>query len=181
MTLLQKQNLLNELKNSNKQAFNLLFNYYYKILTNHAFEFVLNYEVAKDISQEVFVKLWETRKKLPNVENLESYLFTSTRNAAFDYIRREKNRNEFESYIINRSLELFDGNSKQEFDELSQVIANCLDNLSNTSKEIYHLKMNGKKNQEVSELLNISIKTVEKHSTIYKKALKISLNEYFNN
>ncbi len=45
---------------------------------------------AEDVVQEVFLKLWTTRSALSDIENLEAYVTTMTKNACFDKIKLKK-------------------------------------------------------------------------------------------
>jgi RNA polymerase sigma factor (sigma-70 family) len=60
-----------------------------------AVSYIKNEEEAKDIVQEVLMKLWETRSELKKVNSLESWCMTLTRNKSLDALKRAgRKRNE---------------------------------------------------------------------------------------
>ncbi len=69
-------------------AFSGLVARYRNQVFGHALLFVKSHETAEDLAQEIFVKVWVHRDKLPGVENFRRYLFILCRNHLVSYLRR---------------------------------------------------------------------------------------------
>jgi RNA polymerase sigma-70 factor (ECF subfamily) len=70
-----------------------------------AMGFLKNKEIAEEIVSDVFVKIWNNRKNLPNVKNIKSYLFISVKNGCLSHLRKTKTKNiisidEFEDFVF---------------------------------------------------------------------------------
>ncbi|MDX5345987.1 MAG: sigma-70 family RNA polymerase sigma factor, partial [Hymenobacteraceae bacterium] len=68
-------------------AFESLFRSYYSGLCHFALKFVRDKETAEELVQDLFVHLWENRHTLQISGSVKSYLFTATRNRAFNYLK----------------------------------------------------------------------------------------------
>src|ERR1700754_4554696 len=73
-----------------QSAYKELFAHFFKSLQQFAASFVRSPEVAEEIVSDVFIKVWKKRAGLNRIHNLKLYLFISTRNGAFNYLRTQK-------------------------------------------------------------------------------------------
>ncbi len=73
-----------------EEAFDFIFRKYYKVLTIQAIRFVNDQDTAQSLVQDCFVRFWEKRFELSNVEDLYSYLFFMVRNRCIDHIREQQ-------------------------------------------------------------------------------------------
>lgn len=72
-----------------EEAFDFIFRKYYKVLTVQAIRFVHDQDSAQSLVQDCFVRFWEKRRQLSNIEDLYSYLFFMVRNRCIDHLREE--------------------------------------------------------------------------------------------
>ena len=79
--------LFTQMKLGKEDAFDFIFRKYYKILTIHAIRIVHDQDSAQSLVQDCFVKFWEKRNELQNIEDLYSYLFFMVRNRCIDFLR----------------------------------------------------------------------------------------------
>lgn len=171
--------LYEELKRGKEYAFDFLFNYYYPGLCVYAQNMMsLSEELAKDIVQDVFVKLWDDREKLNIQFSVRSYLFVSVKNKCFDVLRK-KNRDikvqelSNEHDVADESFETF------VLSELETLFNKSLNKLPERCREVFELsRINGLKNREIAVKLNISEKTVENQVTKALHILKEELKDY---
>lgn len=155
-----------------KQSFEVLFKTHFKSLTFFALEYVKDYDVAREIVQEVFVNLWEKRSSIDPAKSPKSYLGTSVRNRCLNHLRDNK---KFNLDILDmEGLGSDDEYIEQEAlitDELKAKIEEITRGLPDKCREIFLLsRVENKKYREIALELNISVKTVE---TQMSKALKI--------
>ena len=75
---------------NNQQAYSELFLHFYPSLQQFAFSFLKSKQLSEEAVSDVFIKIWENRKTLHTITNLKFYLFTSTRNTALNYLKKQE-------------------------------------------------------------------------------------------
>ena len=132
-----------------------------------------DHEMASEIVQQVFVKTFENKDKLNPNYSLKSFLYKSTFNKFIDMYRKKKATSALhEQYYF--LLEQLTSNEDDMSDKL-KLMNLKIESLPSRTKEIFCLsKQSGLSNVEISEILDISLKTVEGHIT---KAFKLLRNE----
>ena len=162
---------------------------YFSKMKYFAKEYVISEEDAENIVQDVFVELWENKKMLNMHMNLIAYLFTTIKNKCLNHLRHKLVVQETasklqEEYTISLrmnldSLEAFDNNLFSDQD-IEKIISRALDTLSEKCRTIFIMsKIEGKKQKEIAQELNISINTIETQMGIAYKKLRIELKDYF--
>ena len=69
-----------------KKALALLFQRYYEELFNYGKKLTNSKNITEDCLQDLFLRLWINREKLPEIKNLKAFLLTSIRNQLIDYL-----------------------------------------------------------------------------------------------
>ena len=162
---------------------------YFSKMKYFAKEYVISEEDAENIVQDVFVELWENKEMLNMHMNLIAYLFTTIKNKCLNHLRHKLVVQETasklqEEYTISLrmnldSLEAFDNNLFSDQD-IEKIISRALDTLSEKCRTIFIMsKIEGKKQKEIDQELNISINTIETQMGIAYKKLRIELKDYF--
>ncbi len=156
-----------------EKIFENLFKTYFPRLKSFSFKFVVDQDVAEDLVQEVFLKIWENRGNI-RVETFHSYVFTMVRNSCLNYIKHKN--------IVGNTIDEGDVNLKEEalyyvdffsdphhqtiFNELKQEIAKVMDTFPEQTRIIFELsRFKGLKNHEIADTLGVTQRTVEKHIT----------------
>lgn len=163
--------LFDQIKSGDQKALELLFSIYFPRLNDFARNVVKDDVISQDIVQEVFVKVWEKRTDIESI-NLEAYLFRLVRNRCIDYIKHLK-------VVSNRMQEIQISSKYEELyridfvgdepyvlieQELKLKIEKTIQSLPDRCREVFIMsRMDGLKNKEIAEKLNISIKNVERH------------------
>ena len=158
--------LVERLKKGEEEAFIYLVDRYNRRLFGYAMTLTSDHAQAEDILQNVFLRTWEQRKKLDIKSSLQNYLFKSVYNEFINQYK--KNRS---TMILEQKY--FEGLERavilQEDSSVEKVIAritNEIHNLPPKCKEVFLLsRKEGLTNLEISEHLNVSIKTVEAQLT----------------
>ena len=163
--------LFDQVKSGDQKAFELLFSIFFARLNDFARRVVKDDSVSQDIVQDVFVKVWERKAQIESL-NLEAYLFRLVRNRCIDYIKHLKvvNNQILQIQISSKYEELyridFIGNEPYILieQELKSKIEKTIQGLPDRCREVFILsRMNGLKNKEIAEKLDINIKNVERH------------------
>lgn len=174
MAIDPKNNLIQQLQKGNHQAFEQLFKQLYPSMWIVANKYVKNSDVAEDIAQEAFIKFWENCKKYDSLQMVKSYLYVSVKNLSLNYLRKEKNK---ESYVekAQTNPHFFSNAVLQE--ESYRLLYQAVEALPKRSASVIKLSLQGVKNKEIAERLNISVNTVK---TLKYNALK-TLKEQLKN
>ena len=97
---------MNNIQNIYEESrYKILFNEFYPALVQFAFSFINNEDAAKDIVQEIFIRIWEKRIKFENELLLRKYLYLSTQNKCFTYLRDRKVQHYHKQQIIDNYQE----------------------------------------------------------------------------
>jgi RNA polymerase sigma-70 factor (ECF subfamily) len=166
----------------NLELFDEIFRQYSKPLFYYATKFVED-EVAKDIVQDVFAKLWSDQKIAIKL-SLNSFLFTMVRNSCLQHLEKQKVRNK---YLESTKLKLqeeelqFYMTEKTSLieQELEKKLSEVLDSLPERCRQIFIMsRFENKKNKEIAEELDISVKAVEKHITRALSTIRTEMKDY---
>ena len=159
---------------NNQQAYNELFLHFYPSLQQFAFSFLRSKQLSEEAVSDVFIKIWEKRKSLHTITNLKFYLFTSTRNTALNYLKKQKGRQNLlpDDYWVELKSVFFDPEQLMITAEMIHKIHEAVQSLPARCKLIFKLvKEEELKYREVAELLNLSLKTIENQMTLALKKI----------
>ncbi len=159
------QELALRIKTGEKEAFRELFNRYAPRIFKFAFSYLKNKDDAKELIQNVFLKIWEKRDLIDPKQNIKAFIFTITVNMIYDFIRRRNIEHAFHTYTRLNQTE----NENQPWDsivynEMHQTLSNLVTHLPKQQQEIFNLsKMEGLTNNEIAQKMGLSKRTVENH------------------
>ena len=143
----------------------LLFDHYYPLLCSHAVRFVLSKNIAEDIVSDIFYEFHAQQRYLHITVSYRAFLFTAVRNRSFDYLKSELRRRvplEDAPLIVVKTEQLPDAITQ--YEELYQDFQKAINAMPLKRKQIYLMhRFEGKKYQEISTELAVSLRTVETH------------------
>jgi len=145
----------------------------YKLFT-FAFRLTKSEQLAKDIIQEVFLKLWDHRASIHEINNIEYWLYRLTENKAIDFFRKANAEQRLRMAIWYNVREIVNDTQLQvEAREFNNIIKNAIDKLPPQRKIIYQLnRENGMNYQEIASKLKISSNTVRNQLAAAVKSLR---------
>ena len=173
MEIGQRETLLS-LKSGDRTAFDHAFRSYYKYLFTIGFTYLKDEHLAKDIVQDVFMDLWNRREKIEIEYSIKYFLRREVINGSLATLRKTKRI----SYDVTAIMEnvAVDDNDKLAYKEMSQVVQDAVISLPEKCQKVYSLSRDeGLSHKEISQLLDISTKTVENHITKALKTIRIEL------
>lgn len=170
--------LFQSLAQGDEKAYEIVFHLYFPRLYAFSYKILNDSELAKDVVQNVFIKIWETRSVF-NFDHPEAFMYQMVRNASLNYIRHLKVVDNLKLKVKDQYLgeELYyidmAGNNPYILieKELEERIHEIMESLPNRCLAVFRLsRLEGMKNLEIAAHLGISIKAVEKQIS---KALQI--------
>ena len=147
--------------------FDNLFLKYHHQLFRFTLKFIEDESEALDLVQDIFVEVWERGQYKEIDANVKAYLFTGVKNRCLNYIKHQKVVKKFEHHAALELKEMeaaYYLSGEQSYIEKEEIqnIDNAIDSLSDIYKEVIILsKIEGLKNKEIAERLQIPVRTVE--------------------
>lgn len=169
------------LKNSDEKKFmEFLFKSFYIPLCKSVYRIVRDTDVAEDIVQEVFYKVWRNRDTLDLSKSVKSYLYRSAINTALNYLEKHKRVVELDGnemlsnkYSANTTEEVLDGS------ELENKINCTINELPPRCKTVFMMsRFEEMSYQEIADSLDVTVKAVEKQMSKALQILRESLKMY---
>jgi len=159
--------------------FEALFQQHYRALCSLAYNLVRDADAAKDIVQDVFLKVWKNKEKFDG-DQPDHYLFKATSNTALNYLRNKKKVLRFGAEpSLENILTVSPGTHEIGFTELELKIREAIDRLPPQCKVIYLLsRQEGLSYHQIAETLDLSVKTVENQMSIALQKLRESLKPF---
>ena len=179
--LLHEREYFIRMSQGDESAFTEIFFHYAARIHPFIKKMTRSEEVTEELVQDVFVSLWKSREKLPDVNNYSAYIFTFATNRTFNYLKakaREIKRLQIlasvEKDFTNNTLETIDLNESQ------NLLNELVDNLAPQQKLIYKLtREEGMSHDEIAHRLNISKNTVKNHLVKTLKYLRDNMNNSY--
>ena len=162
--------LIAGIQERNQVVFEKLFREYYSALCTYSRLFVKRTDIAEDIVQELFFRIWNKGKEFSISTSLKAYLYKATYNNSLEYLRTLKNEILYKEYNLGV---LKNTDNSQPDSDMIAAIYKAIDELPEKCGEVFKLrKFENLSHTEISKKLNISIKTVETHMHRANTALK---------
>lgn len=171
----QEQNIdIRAIQKGDRKVFATLIEIYYEETFWYAKSLSRNDALAKDLTQEVFYKLWSKRKKIKDEVVIKGWLFRSVRNKFLDHVKKNRRQTQLLETTLADTLDTFIQRQNDEgMSKKLAIIEKEIQNLPKKCHEVFLLsKKEGLTNNEIAEHLGISLKTVEGHLTKALKTLK---------
>lgn len=157
-------------------AYEMLFRKHYSRVKNFICMIVKDRELAEDIAQDVFMKIWTGRASLSPDKSLKNLLFVMARNGAINALKTMRNRTGTGTM---EEAETVGGgeDNKVLFNETGMLINSEIARMPAQRRQIFMMsRYRNMSNKEIADSLNLSIRTVEKHIQLALKDLRRSLN-----
>ena len=180
-----EEQLIQGIISKDKSAFDMLFRSYYSTLMLTASDILRDKQLAEEVVQDVFVKLWKTGENLSVEVSLSAYLTKMVRNRCIDYLRANERQIKTVS-IESREAQLklheyaTDASFGEEIfpDSMEIALQRALEQLPPQCRQIFELnRFDGLSVKEISEKLNLSVSTVKTQITRALQKLKEAVKE----
>jgi len=189
MRVLNEWNLIERLKKGDEAAFKEIVESSQGLVYNTALGIVQNPEDAEDVAQEVFVQLYESIRSFKGESKLSTWLYRITVSKAMDHLRKKKRKKRF-AYVQS----LFGANEQLIYDtpdfvhpgvsldnkEKAKELFKAIDQLPPKQKIAFTLnRIEGLNYQEISEIMKLTVASVESLLHRARKNLRKNLETYY--
>jgi RNA polymerase sigma-70 factor (ECF subfamily) len=175
--------LIKGLKSGSYKDFDKLYAIYSDMLYGFALNLTKSSSEAKDILQETFLRVWQTRTGISEEKSFKSYLYTIARNLIIDSFRNQMKSVAFEEYICSEAYQNYAENSIEkdlDFDEFVKKFNKAKEKLTEKQLHIFELSRDqGLSIAAIAGQLNISEKTVKNQLSLAMKVLREELSYYY--
>jgi len=162
-----EENCIQGLSKGDKKSFELLFLHYQPKLVYFLCGFIKDSELARDMSQDVFLSIWNNRDKLSEINSFKAYLFRMGKNAICNYYDHSLVNEKFKDEELSRPVETDNIEESIYARELEESIEIAVCQMPPQRKLIYTMsRIDGLNNSEIAQQLNINKRTVENHITV---------------
>lgn len=167
--------LLEHIGTGNAEAFNLLFERYWQTTYTRAYKRVHDYDVAKDIVQEIFIHIW-LKKETLTIRNLPAYLNIAVQNKVFKFLEKQKLKHPFFNILENTSASHLRADAHILWQEFFKSYDALLDTLPQKRQLIFRKRFQEQQSTaEIALELGVSRKTVQNQLGKAIEQLRVSL------
>ena len=156
-----------------------IFTSWYSSLCYFAFRYVQDDETARDIVQEVFVRLMEKRQAFQSEQHLKNFLYLTIKNDCLNHLRNRLSREHYLSYLKHEG-------EQDEFEcrmigtEIFSRLRKAIEKLPRECRKVFELcYFEGMNNEKAAQTLRISIETVKAQKKRGKQILRKNLQELY--
>lgn len=153
-----EQLMLKKIANGDQKAFQRLFDIYWDRMFANGLRFLKSPELARDLTQEVFIRVWIAREKLVDVKQFEPYLYRISKNMFLDHLRK---RLVATACIAPADFEIeeeeLNPHKRLELNELERTISSAITFLPTQMQTAFKLsRFQGLTHEQIANEMNIS-------------------------
>ena len=162
-------------------AFEKLYRLYSERLLAYLIKLLKSEDVACEVLQDVFIKVWNNRQHIDAAQSFRSYLFRIAENCVYDFFRKAARDKKLRTILIHSACK--DYNPIEEavyMKERSQLLQEAIDALPPKRRQVFHMvKIEERSYEEVSHMLHVSVSTVNDHIVKATKSIRENLERYY--
>lgn len=183
------EDVLRQVAAGDQRAFRQLFNLYHHKLGSYIYNITKSRELAEEVVQDVFLKIWNNKATLPEIINFDSYLFVISKNHALNSLKTIAARQTATTYLEQVTEEMLPADYQEE-NERYLLVDEAIDRLPQQQKLVYLMSRHERlQYAEIADRMSLSKETVKKYlqistesiSSYIRKRLTISILLFISN
>lgn len=136
--------------------------------------------LAEEITQTVFLRLWEKFDQIDDNRNPKSYLFQIARNTLLNYLKRETIEFIYLNYLKNEPTEDYNAQNNIDSQFLNQYMMQLVEELPFMRRKVFTMsRLQYLTNKQIASELGISVSTVETHLSLALKFMRDELRKRY--
>lgn len=170
----REKELVSLLNNDDEAAFNELYLAYIKPIYRKILFIVKEKVIAEELSQDLFIKIWQKRKEISHERSFKSFLYTVCHNLVYDYLRKVARDKQLLGHLMLNAIDYYMHTEETlQAKETQKVLTEVIDKLPTQGKKVFTLcKLEGKSYEEASNLLGITVASVNSHMVKSNRFIK---------
>ncbi len=163
--------VLTSLQNGSHPAFEKIFVYYYSKVRTFILGYVKTMMDAEELTEEIFVTLWNNHKNIDPTKSFDSYLFTIAKNKALNFLKR---KNASKIIIEMQAPPSLSSSPEEEFIAMEKalLIEMIVEKMPAQRRKVYQLRQQGLSNDEIAKELNTTKRNVESQISFALKEVR---------
>ena len=156
-----------------EEAFVMLYNKYHRKIYYAALKITGSEDLAQDVTQDVFLKIWETRSRIDPHQNFAAYIHVICRNVIFNLFKKATLEETIKKQMQQFAAITTSDEDDDFYDSYKDLLHKAIGELPPQRRTIYEFcKLKGKTYDHVAHKLNISRSTVQDHIVKANKFIK---------
>lgn len=169
-----------QIADGSEVAFRQLFDTYQQRLYTYVYKVTRSRELADDAVQEIFLKIWSMRQKLPEIENMQAYLRRMAHNQALKGFQAVAREGLVEDGLARQRSAHGSADDGLLSKEIQLYINRLIDQLTPSQRRVFLLsREEGLRQQEIAERLGLNLVTVKRHMVDALKAIRDGLAQNY--
>ena len=175
-----ESHLLQRVAGGDEAAYKQLFHHYWPRVYSVALIFVKAPELAEDVAQDVFARLWVKRALLADVKEFRPYLMATAKNLILNKLRGRVLTDDYSEYLQEYFADSFsDPAAKLELKDASQIIEDGINQLTPQQQKVFRLsRFQGLSHAEIAQATGLSQRTVKNYMVSAILSLRNYLEKY---
>lgn len=163
VNFLSEKELLLSIADGDEKAFELILNKYSDVLGSYIYKLTHSREIAEEIVQDAFLKLWTNREALRNIKNFHAWLYTVSKNQAINAVRKLI-KEKAGITALSQNINFYENHTSDWEDDKLNILEKAITRLPPQQKKVYLLnKKGGYSYKEIASQMQISTETVKKY------------------
>lgn len=174
--------LLQKVSENDMAAFNQFYNIYYTRTFRFCYCFLRNRDACKEVVSDVFLAVWKSKNRLPEIKNIDLYLYIIAKNTSYRYLNNEAATGYVMLEEIPLSMEKQAGNPEEDLlaNEMEQTLTEVVNSLPEKSRMIFLMsRQEGLKYREIAEILGLAESTVHVQARIAVKKIVMQMRKHY--
>ncbi|SEN88366.1 RNA polymerase, sigma-24 subunit, RpoE [bacterium A37T11] len=178
--LADENELLLKLRAGDQRAFGQIYEYYRRPLGYRILQLLKSEELAEEVLQDLFMKLWEQREQVDPEKSFKAYLYRIAENLCFNLMARAAREKAILLNIMAANTELYSHVEEQIYKKENETLLyHLIGQLPKQRQQVFlYCKIDGKTYQEAAQAFHISVNTVNDHLQKAGKFLKEQLKNH---
>lgn len=176
-----EKKLLLELSQGSELAFTKMYNQYKNIVYSTALRITKSKTLSEETVQDIFLKIWQNRESLAEVEHFENYIYIISRNHLFNSIKKIARESNLALEVNSKDTGFIDTDTSIKDEQYNTILNQIVEQLPPQQQKVYKMaKWDGMSHQKIGEDLGISTETVKKHMAQALKYIRLKISPYMN-
>ncbi len=179
------KSLLKLISDNNRVSFDLFYNLYYEQVFRFAYSLLKDKDACREVVTDVFFSIWQSRKHLKDVNNIETYLYIIVRNEANRYLSKRNNSSYIPIDELSVQIKDHTGSSPEDMllnEEIEKLLTQVINELPEKCRIIFLMaREEGLKPKQIAEILSITESTVRVQMKLAIEKIVNSIKPHFPN